>query len=70
MIKAGFTPEAAIRAATVVASDHVGLGDKIGTIEAGKFADIVAAEGDPLADIEELLDVDFVMKGGTVYKGG
>lgn len=70
MVRAGFSPEAAIKAATVIASDHVGLGDKIGTIEAGKFADIVAVEGDPLADIEELLDVDFVMKGGTVYKGG
>lgn len=69
MIIAGFSPEEAIRAATVVASGHVGMGDKIGTIEAGKFADIVAVNGDPLADIEELKDIDFVMKGGAVYKG-
>lgn len=68
MIEAGFTPEEAIRAATVIGSEHIEMSDQIGTIEAGKFADIIAVDEDPLADIEELLDVDFVMKGGVVYK--
>ena len=44
------------------------MSDSIGTIEAGKFADIIAVDHSPLENIEELLDVDFVMKGGTVYK--
>jgi imidazolonepropionase-like amidohydrolase len=43
-------------------------GDNFGTIEAGKFADIVAVKGDPIADIGELTRVSFVMKGGTIYK--
>ncbi len=48
---------------------HVLLqGDNFGTIEAGKFADIVAVKGDPIADIGELTRVSFVMKGGTIYK--
>jgi imidazolonepropionase-like amidohydrolase len=44
------------------------MSSSIGTIEAGKFADIIAVDGSPLNDIEELLDVNFVMKGGKVYK--
>lgn len=70
MVQAGFSPEAAIRAATVIASEHVEMDTQVGTVEAGKFADIIALDNDPLANIEELKDVDFVMKGGTVYKGG
>ena len=58
----------AIRAATVVASEHIRMADQIGTLEPGKFADMIAVDGDPLDDISELLDVDFVMKGGVVYK--
>jgi imidazolonepropionase-like amidohydrolase len=42
--------------------------DKIGSLEAGKYADIIAVDGDPLADVVEFMDVDFVMKGGVVYK--
>lgn len=68
MVRAGFSPEDAIRAATVIASEHIEMSDRIGTLEAGKLADIVAVDGDPLVDIDELLDVDFVMKGGVVYK--
>ena len=70
MVGAGFTPEEAIRAATVVASQHVEMDADIGTIEAGKYADIVAVNADPLKDVTELEDVDFVMKGGVVYKNG
>ncbi|MEM6899826.1 MAG: amidohydrolase family protein [Pseudomonadota bacterium] len=68
MVEAGYAPEEAIRAATVIASSHIEMADQIGTIEPGKLADIVAVDGDPLEDVAELLDVDFVMKGGTVYK--
>lgn len=68
MVEAGYSPEEAIRTATVVASEHVEMADQIGTITTGKYADIIAVMGDPLKDIGELHDVDFVMKGGTVYK--
>ena len=68
MVQAGFTPEQAIRAATVVAAAHVEMADSIGTIECGKFADIIALRRDPLADVTVLTRVDFVMKGGEVHK--
>jgi imidazolonepropionase-like amidohydrolase len=64
----GMTPMQAIRSGTVVPAELLGWSDKIGTIEAGKWADIVAVSGDPLSDITELQRVKFVMKGGTVYK--
>jgi imidazolonepropionase-like amidohydrolase len=70
MVGAGFTPEEAIRSATVTASEHVEMDADIGTIETGKYADIIAVNGNPLKDVTELEDVDFVMKGGVVYKGG
>src|SRR5690606_18647311 len=63
MVEAGFTPEAAIRAATVVASDHLEMSDEVGTLEAGKYADLIAVAKDPLKDIRVLEAVDFVMKG-------
>lgn len=68
MIKAGMSEMEAIKAATVIASEHIGMGEQIGTLESGKYADIIAVDGNPLEDISELLDVDFVMKGGVVYK--
>ncbi len=68
MVEAGMTPEEAIVAATVNGADHVEMAEDIGTIEEGKYADIIAVDGDPLEDVEELLDVDFVMKSGEVYK--
>ena len=68
MVEAGFTPEEAIRAATVVASEHVQMSKDIGTLEAGKYADLIAVTRDPLKNIKELESVDFVMKGGEVYK--
>lgn len=68
MIEAGMSEMEAIKAATVVAADHIRMSDQIGTLEPGKHADLIAVGGNPLEDIKELLDVDFVMKGGTVYK--
>src|SRR4030088_3600861 len=64
----GMTPMQAIRSGTVVAAELLGWSDKMGTIEAGKWADLVAVTGDPLKDITELERVKFVMKGGAVYK--
>jgi len=64
----GMTPMQAIRSGTVVPAELLGWSDKVGTIETGKRADIVAVSGDPLKDITELQRVKFVMKGGTVYK--
>jgi imidazolonepropionase-like amidohydrolase len=64
----GMTPLQAIRSGTVVPAELLGWSDKMGTIEAGKWADLVAVTGDPLKDITELERVKFVMKGGLVYK--
>jgi imidazolonepropionase-like amidohydrolase len=68
MVKLGLTPLQAIQAATVNDADLLGWSDKVGTIEAGKSADIVAVDGDPLADVTTLERVKFVMKGGEVVK--
>ena len=70
MVDAGMAPMAAIKAATVNAADLLGKLDSIGTIAPGKDADIVAVDGDPIANIRELENVDFVMKHGRVYKLG
>ncbi len=68
MTKLGLTPIEAIRAATTTAAELMGWQDKVGSIEAGKFADIIAVTGDPLINITELERVKFVMKGGAVVK--
>ncbi len=68
MVKLGMTPMGAIQAATVNDADLLGWSDKVGTIEAGKWADIIAVDGDPLADVTTLERVTFVMKGGEVVK--
>jgi len=68
MVEAGMTEMEVIVAATINAADLIDMSDSLGTIENGKFADIIAVDRSPLENIEELLDVDFVMKGGTVYK--
>lgn len=62
------TPAQAIQAATMVAADMMGWQDRIGSLDKGKFADIIAVAGDPLADITQLERVKFVMKGGEVVK--
>jgi imidazolonepropionase-like amidohydrolase len=69
LIKAGMTPMQAIQAGTRVASEALRWDDRIGTIEPGKLADLVAVAGDPLKDISELQRVTFVMKGGRPMKG-
>jgi len=66
MVKLGLTPMQSIQAATVNAADLLGWSDRIGSIEAGRFADIIAVSGDPLADVSALEHVAFVMKGGQV----
>lgn len=68
MVKYGMTPAQAIRAATVNAAELLGMQNDVGSITAGKFADLVAVKGDPLRDISVLEKVDFVMKGGEIYK--
>ena len=70
MVKLGLTPVKALQAGSINAADLMGWGDRIGTIEPGKFADIVAVNGNPLDDISVLQHVSFVMKGGVVYKTG
>ena len=64
----GMTPMAAIRSATAVAAELLGWQDRLGSVEGGKLADIIAVPGDPLADITVLEKAQFVMKAGVVYK--
>jgi len=68
MVKYGLTPVQAIRAATANAADLIGRSKDVGSIEAGKYADIIAVAADPLQDVRALENVGFVMKGGVVYK--
>lgn len=68
MVEAGMPEMAVLVAATINAADLIDMSESIGTIEAGKFADIIAVDESPLEDIAALLDVAFVMKGGKVYK--
>jgi imidazolonepropionase-like amidohydrolase len=66
--RAGMAPAAAIQAGTMTNAEMLGWQDRIGSIDKGKFADIVAVSGDPLGDITELQRIKFVMKGGRVVK--
>ncbi|SRR5579871_2775926 len=68
MVKYGQTPMQAIQSATTVAAELLGMQDKIGAVEAGKFADIVAVDSDPLRDISVLEHMKFVMKSGVIYR--
>jgi len=68
MFEAGLPAIEVIKSATVNAADLLSLSDSIGTIEVGKQADIIATGKSPIEDIRELLDVDFVMKGGKIFK--
>ena len=70
MVDAGMKPIDAIIAATGSAADLIGDREDIGSVQKGRFADLVAVDGDPLADVSVLEHVQFVMKGGVVYKQG
>jgi imidazolonepropionase-like amidohydrolase len=67
--RAGLTPAKAIQSGTTINARAMGWQDQIGSIDKGKYADLVAVSGDPLADITELQRVTFVMKGGKVIVG-
>ncbi|MCS3738050.1 metal-dependent hydrolase family protein [Mucilaginibacter dorajii] len=69
MVEAGMPPIEAIKAATSSAADLLGMSAKIGSISKGKFADIVAVDGDPLLDIKAMKNVSFIMKEGKIYFG-
>jgi imidazolonepropionase-like amidohydrolase len=66
MVAHGMTPASAIVAATTNAADLLGLQDEVGALRSGMAADLIAVEGDPLADVTTLKRVQFVMKGGKV----
>src|SRR5262245_1748161 len=68
-VRLGQSPLDAIISATKTAAEIIGWSDRVGTVEPGKFADLIAVDGDPLADITQLEHVTWVMKAGTVYKG-
>ena len=67
-MKLGMTPVQAIQTATINDADLLGWSDKIGTLDPGKWADLIAVDGDPLQDITTLQHVKFVMKSGEVVK--
>ena len=67
-VRFGMTPSQALMSATSLTAELLGWEDKVGVIEPGMYADIIAVHGNPLDDISELEDVDFVMKGGVTYK--
>jgi imidazolonepropionase-like amidohydrolase len=69
MVKFGMTPMQAVQSATVVAAELMGWQERVGAIEPGRLADVIAVEGDPLQDLDRFTDVAFVMKGGEVVKG-
>ena len=69
MVAHGMTPMQAIRSATTVSAELMGWEDRVGAVEPGRFADLIAVDGDPMEDITELERVTFVMKGGEVVIG-
>ncbi|NVK55734.1 MAG: amidohydrolase family protein [Alteromonadaceae bacterium] len=68
MVEAGMPPAKAIQSATIDAATMIGINEQLGSLEAGKLADIIAVKGNPLNDIAVLENVQFVMKGGKIYK--
>jgi imidazolonepropionase-like amidohydrolase len=68
MVRYGLSPMQAIQSATVNAADLIGWADRVGSLEPGKFADLIAVQGDPTTDVTVLEHVQFVMKGGQVVK--
>ena len=70
MVEAGMPAIEAILSATRHAADLLGAADKVGSLQPGRFADVIAVAGNPVTDISELRRVTFVMKGGVIFKGG
>jgi len=70
MVRYGMTPMQAIQSATIRAAQLMRWDDRVGSIAGGKYADIIAVEGDALADLSRFMKVDFVMKGGEIVKAG
>ncbi|MEM9181004.1 MAG: amidohydrolase family protein, partial [Pseudomonadota bacterium] len=68
MVEAGFSPEAAIHSATIVAAEHLEMAEMIGTLEVGKFADMVVLRNDPLESISALKSVRMVIKDGEEFR--
>ncbi len=68
MVEAGMSPADAVRSATLKAAELLGREDELGRIQPGFLADVIAVEGDPLVDVDVLMDVRFVMRDGRVYK--
>jgi imidazolonepropionase-like amidohydrolase len=68
MVRLGMTPLEAIRSATTVAAELLGMSAQIGSLDPGAYADLVAVAGDPLQDVSVLSRIDFVMKGGAVAR--
>jgi len=68
LVRGGMTPLEALQAATIHGAELLGMSDDVGAIEPGKYADLIAVDGDPLADVTRLEHVAFVMKGGKIYK--
>ena len=70
MVARGMAPMQAIRSATGVAAQYMGWEDRVGTLAAGRFGDLIAVRGDPLTNITLLERIEVVVKGGDVVKGG
>jgi imidazolonepropionase-like amidohydrolase len=68
MTEAGMPAMEALKCATLNAAELIGVSDRVGSLEAGKLADVVAVDGDPIRDIHVMGQVKFVMKDGVVYK--
>ena len=69
MVRYGLTPMGALQAATIRAAENLGWEERVGSLDPGKYADVIAVRGEALGDLAVLRDVPFVMKGGVVYKG-
>ena len=70
LVRGGMAPADALFAATRNAADLIGASDRIGSLQPGRYADIVSVAGDPLKDVGQFERVQFVMKGGVIYKDG